>query len=238
MVSKKWIIAGLVVASVFWSYSGKEVQGENLPVFSEPDSTIRESLPEPLGEWEFPYVLRNTGLIAEYLAQYEGPFLEDDVQEPVSGVAALMVYNPGNQYVESVQIALHCGQRELRFSLSHLPPRSRVLVLENSGQPFTEESVTDCSWDAIQYLQQEDRDEICVTEEAGKLVTANRSSGEYASVTLYYKQYSSDGDFFVGGRTYSYSIEMLHAGEERAVVPYRYVTGYSRIVAIICEKKK
>ena len=229
---------GLAVASVFWSYSGKSVKGKNPPAFTELAGTVCESLTQPSGQCEFPLVLRDTGLIAEYLAEYEGPFLEDDIQEPVSGVAALMVYNPGQQYVESVQIVLRLEESILQFQLTHLPPHSRVLVIEEGGKTFTKEPVLEYFWNSLKLLDHLNCEGICVEENEEQLTISNFSEQDHSAVKLYYKQYSQEGDFYIGGKTCSYSIGILSSGETLELLPYRYAPGYSRLIAVVCEKEQ
>ena len=70
--------------------------------------------------------------------------LENDSREPVSGVAALMVYNPGSHGVYQVTVQLLLGDAVLTFEIACLPPHSRVLVLEKDAKPYSRQSVQSC----------------------------------------------------------------------------------------------
>lgn len=229
---------GLAVAAALWGFVGEEsAENENLPVFSEPSATAAVLATMQQTAVEFPCVLRDTGLIVQHLAQYEGPFLEADTQEQVAGVAALMVYNPGRQSVASAELVLTQGTDTLSFHITFLLPGSKILVLEKNGHPYSKEPVTDCcclsiSTDGFGIAQ----DKISVMEEKGQLVVKNVTDKDFSAVMLYYKQYAAEGEFFLGGRTCKQEIKALRAGESKAITPYYYAAGHSRVVAVVCEE--
>lgn len=238
MGKKHWIFLASAALLTFLGFSGRdEPGGQAPPAFSEPTVTAAAMMTQPTETVEFPLVLRDTELIVEHLGQYEGPYLEAEDEEPVSGVAALMIYNPGNRYIRSATVLLTQGAKSLVFELSYLPPRSRILVLEKNRESYSGQDVTECRCTALSresFSKLEDR--ITVTEEAGQLRVGNLTTGPLTGVTLYYKQYAPEGDFFLGGITCRYEIENLAAGEETTVTPYRYTRGYSRLVAVTADR--
>ena len=67
---------------------------------------------EPLS---FPLELAGTTLRAEGTVYYEGPFLENGTQEPVTGALALLVRNTGSEALQTAQITLVGKQGTYRF---------------------------------------------------------------------------------------------------------------------------
>ena len=162
-MDKRWIVVLLAVTVVFLGIRGEGKEATHtVPSFSSPETTVPVTS-ESKETVEFPYVLRGTGLIAEHLAQYEGEFLENDSREPVSGVAALMVYNPGSHGVYQVTVQLLQGDAVLTFEIACLPPHSRVLVLERDARPYSRADVTACeclSFSADDFALREDSVEL------------------------------------------------------------------------------
>ena len=230
MGRKWWIVIGLVVAAICWDSAEvtKAVPTESLPVFQ-----AQATEPSMKKELEFPIVVKGSELIAEHTAQYEGPFLEDETQEPVSGVMALMVYNPGAAFVENALLCIQQGERILLFEITMLPPRSRVLVLEKNGQVYSEEALSRCVCLSLEYGSVMTEQYITVSEENGTLVIENRSDQNVKGVTLCYKQFDYGKGFYLGGHTNCESIGDLLPWESREVVPCRYVYGYSKVVAVL-----
>ena len=236
MGSKWWIIVGLMVAAVCWGSAEEGSQEDGLPAFSLPQDTQTQIQSEAQNEQEFPFVIRGTGLIAQYFAQYEGPFLEDEVQEPVTDIAALMVYNPGAQFVKRASILLQQGNRTLVFDIMMLPPGSRVLVLEKNGCPYTTEAVIGYQCVFVETEQRSEKWEIAVAEREGALYVTNQMEYTVSDVVLYYKQYNSVDGFYLGGYAYTQRIGTLGAEEEKKIDLFRYVSGNSRVVLVSAAK--
>ncbi len=233
MGRKWWIVAGVVVAALFWT-AADAAPVESKPVFTQPESTggKETAVAEVL---EFPIVISGTELIIQHSAGYEGPFLEDSTQEPVSEVMGLMVYNPTPRYVQQAVFQLQQGGRTLFFEITYLPPGSRVLVLEKNGQLYSKDPVHACCCLSLLMLAEPDKPEIAVQEGEGKLTVSNTGQEAAEKITVYYKQYYEQEGFYLGGRTDSVEIRGLLSGQSRELVPYRYVCGYSRIVLATSE---
>ena len=230
MSKKGWIFGGLAVLLVLWAVSGEIGQRDRvLNVFSpsavpaEPETTTQKPM-------EFPVVVPGTGLIVQNMAQYEGPFLESEEQDPVAQVAALMICNPGNKMITSAELVLTQGGRTLQFYFTCLPPQSRVLVLERSGQLYSSEPVDSCQCLSLTEETPQSAS-IQITDSDNGLEVTNLYAME-RSVTLYYKQYITDGNFYLGGVTGQTRVENLAAGENRKILASGYAPGYCRIVDV------
>ena len=188
----------------------------------------------PAGEVTFPADLAGTTLRIEKTVFYEGPFLEDGEDEPVAGVLALLVRNTGDQSLEMAQITLTDKQATYRFQGFHIPPGSRVLLLETGGAAFKQTGfltagaqATPEGADLLQTGQVEIQDAAM-----GSVTVTNRSDHVLYNLRLYHKNYLADGDFYQGGICYETRIEAMEAGETVTLYPHRYAMGYSRFVRV------
>ena len=102
---------------------------------------------------EFPCILGDCGLVAEEMRSYDGIIWKDGRWQNVSGVAALMIYNPGQQGVRSAELVVWQAERKLVFFLSDMPPDSRCLVPEVNAQAYSREFITDCGYKNIQWAE-------------------------------------------------------------------------------------
>lgn len=222
----RFLFCLLLVLGVFLSTGRKEPANVAKP--TQPVETAA-SAPTERKKAAFPFVLRDTGLIAERLVSYEGPFPADD--EPVADTAALMVYNPGKEAVLSALISVARGEDILYFFLTDLPPGSRVLVVEKDKKPFPREEVVDCDCLLLERGKLERSQYVTVSETEQGLRVENRSK-EPRAVMIRYKSYYAPDRFYLGGITRSVVLEPLAPGETREILPPHYAPGYSKVVSV------
>lgn len=208
---------------------------EPLAVFQLPPETAPGADTEPDCPVELPMVLRGTGLIVQLLTSYEGPFLEREDGEPVTGAAALMICNPGKDGVEAAEVALTQGGDTLVFYFSWLPPESRILVLEKNGRPYSREPISDCRCLFLRRGPVEVCPGVALTVSGGALTLENRTGGRLNRVTVRYKPYDEEGGFFLGGAARWAETGPLEAGETVTLRPWGFVPGYCRIAAVEAE---
>lgn len=235
MGKKWWIIGTALAAAFFLSQTAQDPAA--LPVFSQSQQTVPTLATTFQSEVEFPFVLRGTGLILQNLARYDGLFPEGEEEYEVIDAAALMVYNPGKEWVRSVKILLTQGTQDYIYEITCLPPNSRVLVVEKNGQRFSGAPVESCRCLSLSVSEESlFSEQVGIRELPSGLAVKNLTGGEISRLTVYHKQYVADGDFYLGGYTCQKELTALAAGEEREVEVYRYVPGYSRVVALEWKK--
>ncbi len=194
-----------------------------------------ESIPSQTTEagLQLPCTLPDSGLVAEELICYDGPYWEDGSGEPVQNVAALMLYNPGERMVEFAAVSLGQGDRQRYFFAYRLPPKSRCLVLERNRMPYTDEEVTACRELSIRWEYQElSREQLNYLGFGKKLTVINRESRQQDHITLWYKRYVEEGDYYLGGIAYSAHLFYLQPQECRVLTPDYYDAANTRVVAI------
>ncbi len=212
-------------------------QVPTLPSIVAPTAPPPTAAPLEKNENGLPCALQYTALVAQSLVSYDGAYWEDGTGDDVFGVAALMLTNNGTIGMEYVQISLTLNGRTLSFDGTFIPPRSTVLLLEESRQPYESGPISDCRCrTAIPGNFDIDRDAISVEDEglAGIKVT-NVTDRTLSKVDIYYKHHYRNDDLYIGGITYSTSLQNLAPGETRVLYPFRYAADYSQAVAITVE---
>lgn len=212
-------------------------------VATRPDPTEKPTRPNPEQsggtpeQTGFPFALEYTSLVAQKLIAYEGAFLEDGSEEAVEDVAALILENTGTIGIEYAQIIVMQSGRELSFDATYIPPKSRILLLEENKQAYSDAPVTACRCRTV-IPGVFDRSERTVSiRETGMctLEVTNLTDREVSGIRVYYKHHEGANDLYVGGITYSTVIPELAPGESRSVTPYRYASGYAQVVAVVPE---
>jgi hypothetical protein len=246
-MKRTWWIVALVFLLGFGMGCG--VAGLGSPA---PAETIRETEPKPsekptqpdveqVGDAEnpagFPYKLAYTSLVVQKLIAYEGVYLEDGSEEAVTDVAALVLENTGTIGIEYAQIILEQNGRELSFDATYIPPKSKILLLEENKQPFSAAAVTACRCRTVIPGVFDRAERMVSIRETGlgTLEVSNLTQQDLDSIRIFYKHHEGENDLYVGGITYSTVIPDLKPGETRSITPYRYASGYAQVVAVVPE---
>lgn len=183
----------------------------------------------------FPCPVEDTYLTALSLAGYEGPFWEDGTDEEVAGIAALVVENNSGLFVERGAVILSADGQTFVFELEALPPGERVLVLEKDRKTYCPcEEIVCYGW--VKNAYPEHIPGVTVADNSlGVFCVINQSNALLERVTVTYKNYDTQSGMFIGGTSYRAEVERLQPGETRAISPYHYAQGSSRIVAVTAQ---
>ncbi len=177
---------------------------------------------------KLPCRAEQTVLTVLELRSYDGPFLEDGSRRQVQGVAAVVLYNGGQQLLERGAVKLRQGEELLVFSFSMLPPGARLLVLENSGKRYSAQRLDACwGWSVEGKMDGRIR-----TEEAGRtaLALTNVTQTPVNDAWVYYKDYDPSQRLLVGGISYSVHISNLKPGHRATLPAFGYLSGSSMII--------
>lgn len=194
-----------------------------------PQETLPTEKTEPQG-LTFPHTL-TSGLVVEGISRYTGTFYEDGSDELVSDVTALMLYNPQQQMVRFGAVSLEQEGQQLYFFVYSLPPGGRCLILEKQRSPYRESAVTDCRELSIRW-QSDQRDEQVRYVGFGESLTVVNHSPQRRSITVWYKYYDYEKEYYIGGVAYSAYYFMVAPQEQRSLTPSHYHAGSSKVVAI------
>ncbi len=232
-------LAGIGAGS--WLGLGRQTQESDIPAFAattpaETDAPNREpvKLPQSREEYGLPCTFQDTAIKALTLVSYDGPYWEDGSGEDVFAVAALLVENTGNIGLDYVRITVCQGTRELVFDSTYIPPQSKVLILEESRQPYSSEPVGTCKCNMAVPGNFDCSERLVKIEDVGLsgMKVTNCSQEPLADLYIYYKHYSRDDGMYLGGITYSVTVKSLQPGQTVELHPYRYTPGYTQVVAV------
>ncbi len=182
----------------------------------------------------FPLTVPGTTLIANRVASYDGPFMEDGSGEEVFGVAALELYNAGSKGILQAEIVLMQGESTLIFLVETLPPGQTVLVPEMNKSANILKKYTECTG----WQQTEEGDwwasdaPRIIPVGMGTLEICNTRPYPLRNLWISYKNHISSSNMYIGGVTYQVGIRYLEAGETLQINPPHYVRGYSRILRV------
>lgn len=197
------------------------------------ETQVTEITQETAPTLTFPCALSGGMLVAEKLVRYDGVFWEKEGAEPVTGVAGLMLYNPTPKMVEFASVVVNQGSQKLYFFVYQLPPMSRCLVAEYNQATYMEQPVTQCQelsvrWDTQDYS----RGPIDYLGYGPRLTVINRDSRVQNSVTVWYKQYVKEGEYYLGGGVQAARLFFLQPEQRKNLYPEYYHTASAKIVAI------
>lgn len=148
---------------------------------------------------------------------YSGAFYEDGTNESVENIAAILVENRSDEFLERATITYDVEGKTATFVLTGLPVGKKCWVLEQNRMPMTDSEkfkFLDCVT-AFRKGTSLEPNIMDVDVKDDVLTVTNKTEDAIYSVCVYYKNTHDDGNF-LGGITYLISIEEIAAGESRA----------------------
>lgn len=176
------------------------------------------------------YPISCTSLVIENLASYDGAFYEDGSGREVLNVAALMVRNDSNRVIPYAHITVETEDASYIFDATVLPPNSRVLIPEKNGRILSNSEIIDYfGWNTVKDKSSQIGVKVYDTKQWG-ICLYNISDNAMSDLTVFYRTYIEDGDFYMGGKAFQTVISKIDAGESVDIIPQYYASGYSRVV--------
>lgn len=172
-------------------------------------------------------------LICEDIGLFNGAFVEDGSDEPVQNVAALLVTNGSEQYLDLAKLTYEIDGQEAVFMVTGLPAGGTAWVLENSRMTASAESefrhkntITSFRDNAVNTLEGVD------LEFNGTMLKAtNTTDKTFKALTVYYKVLHDDGNY-LGGITYMVSFGDLEPGQSAEKIAGHFQSDKAHIVRI------
>ncbi len=186
---------------------------------------------------EFPFVVPETGLIAEFMLSYEGSYFEDGSDVFLTDGAALCVYNMAEEYVEYAKIYIETAEGLYCFEGTCIPPKGEVLILEKYRSDCPREPIYFASGE-VTYARKDDCSWAFSVQDVdmGRVQVTNLTDKCKQDICLYYKRFAQEEDLYIGGLTYMCRLPQLQAGQSATLSPDVYASGYSKILYITCEQ--
>lgn len=163
-------------------------------------------------------------------SRYSGEFIEDGTHQSVKDVAAALIENRSQEFLDLATITYDVGGKTAKFVVTGLPPGTKTWVLETNRMTIG----NDVRFNFIECTSTFRQNAILSTEDlelssTGNSVSVkNTSDHTLTNVCVYYKSLNADGSF-LGGITYMLTFDTLKPGQsiERSSAHF---TQSSRIV--------
>ena len=147
-------------------------------------------------------------------ARFSGQYVEDGRDELVENVAAILVTNHSDQYLELCTLQYDVDGKTAIFVVTGLPAGRSAWVMEKTGLVIGSDA--EFSYEGCSTAFREDisasPDGITITSDGNMLTATNTSQETLENVCVYYKVRHDDGNFF-GGITYMKVFGTLEPGQ-------------------------
>lgn len=205
--------------------------------YSAQDTVLAFAVPtetDTSQEVSFPYLVPGTTMCIENLVIYEGPLLDQNNDAPIVDGLALRLHNTGEKEILSAGVTLKLGNREYRFSGSHIPAGAMILLPALENALWTDEPCTECTgWVICAETTGLTETEVEILETGmDSISVTNRTQSVLCDVRLYYKNYLPEGDIYLGTPTHTAWVGTIQPGQTVPLELDRYARGYSKIVRI------
>lgn len=164
---------------------------------------------------------------------YTGNYLEDGSDEDVKDILALMFTNKGTQDIQYAEYVFSLGKEVVSFKLSNLPAGQSCQVLEASRHNNDKKNAMELISRVVAQVEELPfaRDELLVVDNSDNTITImNTTKKEIAVARVFYKNFDSENNLFMGGITYTAKAEKIPAGGGVTVSPAHYTSGESVVV--------
>ena len=177
--------------------------------------------------------IANGDLKVEQFAVFSGQFVEDGRDELVENVAAILVKNKSDKFLDFAVLTYQVDGQDAAFVVTGLPAGEAAWVMEITKLKATNDSkfvYEDCisSFRDSVMTQSEDLE---IQVEGNTMKVINRSDDFMYNIFVYYKNRHSDGNYF-GGITYAVEFGTLAPDTSAHTIAGHYVEGVTEIVRI------
>lgn len=207
--------------------------GDTRPEQTEPDEGSVSRDPDPPEQTEPVKIVGAEDIYCREFARFSGQFVEDGRDELVENVAAMLVTNRSEQYLDLATLTYDVDGHEAVFVVTGLPAGSSAWVMEAGRMTIPDDAkftLVDCVT-AFRDDVTVDTDAVSIYAEANMLTAVNNTRETLEGVFVYYKTLHTDGNFF-GGITYRVDFGDLDPGCAAEALAGHYSVENSRIVRI------
>lgn len=232
MERKIWMILLVLLLGILGFWLMPKTPKDNMEDIFLPQSIQAQTVaPTENSAISLPYAPERWELVAEELICYNGPYIEDGTNAPVSDVAGLILHNAGDRGISFAVLALEQGDRTTYFTVTWLPPGQRVLVLAMQRGTYIDQPITDCRVLGIRW---DDFHSAPVTAQIfpeGGLEVTNLTGLYQEEVCLRFKLYRQEEGMYFGGITQCVKVPVLTPWEISYLCPEDFDSETVRLVA-------
>lgn len=197
---------------------------ETVPPATQPDK-------KPVSDSRPTEEIHEGKLICREYALFSGQFVEDGRDELVEWVAAILVKNDSDQFLDLATLTYDIDGQMATFIVTGLPAGKSAWVMEATRMQANHDSVftyVDCisSFKSEVLLV---TTKVTITAEGNMLTATNNTGQRLEDVCVYYRNVHSDGNYF-GGITYLVSFGTLEPGQSAQSMAGHYKEGVTEII--------
>lgn len=167
------------------------------------------------------------------LASFSGQFVEDGTDELVQNVAAILVTNDSDQFLDLASLQFEIDGQAATFMVTGLPAGKSAWVMEKSKLNVSGDSTFAYKGCVTSFRDNvaASTDKITITSDGNMLTATNNTQETLNNVFVYYKVLHTDGYYF-GGITYLTNFGTLEPGASVEALAGHYTEGKTEIVRI------
>ncbi|MBQ8814940.1 MAG: hypothetical protein IJZ85_10655 [Lachnospiraceae bacterium] len=172
-------------------------------------------------------------ITCDRFAGFSGQFVEDGRDDLVENVAAVLVTNHSDRFLNFAVLTYDIDGIPAVFVVSGLPAGESAWVMEytrltvSDNSVFTYEDSITSFRDTVMVTT----DQVTITADGSSLIAINNTTETLEDVYVYYKTVHTDGNFF-GGITYRVDFGDLEPGVPLETIAGHYAEDSSRIIRI------
>lgn len=199
------------------------------PVVIKPKPQATTPTQPPIEEDE----IASGDITCEDYALFSGQFVEDGRDELVTNVAAILVKNESDRFLDFATLSFDIDGKTATFIVTGLPAGRSAWVMEATRMTATHDSV-------FTYLEcvssfRDDvtvkTDKVTIKADGNMLTATNNTNQTLTNVCVYYRTVHSDGNFF-GGITYVVDFGTLEPGQSAETLAGHYDGSKTEIIRI------
>lgn len=228
------VSAALLVAAICAAFFIVHAARENA------DSTEPSGLQPPTGSGETkpPWQTATDDLTCDQFGIFSGQYVEDGRDEPVQSVAAILVTNRTDRFLDLATLVFDIDGRTATFVVTGLPAGRSAWVLEATRMTAADSSVFSYR-NCVSSFRDDvtaSADQITISADGNMLTATNNTSKTLEGVFVYYRTLHTDGNF-LGGITYRVDFGTLEPGASAETIAGHYKEGTTEIVRIGWQKE-
>lgn len=172
-------------------------------------------------------------ITCDSFSSFTGQYVEDGSDIPVENVAAMLVTNHTDDFLDLATIEYEINGKSATFVVTGLPAGKSAWVMEKNQMTITSEADFEYINKTTAYKDGvvNETDKITLSAEGNMLTAANNTDEKLEGVFVYYKTLHTDGNY-LGGITYMTTFGDLEPGEKRTELAGHYDKDKTEIVRI------
>ena len=168
------------------------------------------------------------------IGEYTGIYMEDGVDDFVTGIMMVVLNNRSQQDLQLAQFDMTYEGFTASFEVTNIPAGESVVLLEKNRHAYVEQTHTDLTVNHRAFFQEPmglRQDRVKLTEGEGTITVENLTDAPMGGIYIYYK--NSAADIYYGGITYRTKLtDGLQPGESKTLIAAHFYPGASTVVDV------